>query len=471
MLRPGERSRQTLLIALVSALVAVALALVGPARELTEQILGRPDVPATGAGVLGVVFFSLFASRRLFTVAREAARFVDDPRSAAASGSMTDVKAQFGRLIRHATHEGRLVIIVDDLERCAPDRALEVCQVASQVLAHPGVVTIVLADMEPIARSAGERYAASLPEDESADAEEIGRRYLAKIVQLEIALPPPVPEDMRRVIREYGPSLRQPRAVAPTRASRLAALAARARLSKLSREIGQVVLRVRWWPIGVWLVAFLLFYPEEVAESDVWRVHDTVFWLALFVAIGLGIWSHRLRKRQRRLREELRTQIEVLKEQQLSREEIKREVTQRAADAPGRSALINDLVSSSFLDSDEFRAVEAFIVENPPALPREAKRSFNHAQLLTEIARARHMFGGTPVLTPAHLAKWLVLREQWPAIARAVTREPEVLCDLERGAHERDPELTELLGSEPRLGEVIARLVYFQPADEPRPPG
>jgi hypothetical protein len=145
-------------------------------------------------------------------------------------------------------------------------------------------------------------------------------------------------------------------------------------------------------------------------------------------------------------------------------------VAQRAADVPERTALISDLVSSSFLDSDEFRAVEAFIVENPPALPREAKRSFNHAQLLTEIARARHMFGGMPVLTPAHLAKWLVLREQWPAIARAIAREPEVLWHLERGEQERDPELTELLESEPRLGDVIERLVYFQPADGRRDP-
>ncbi|HWM08199.1 MAG TPA: P-loop NTPase fold protein [Solirubrobacteraceae bacterium] len=468
MLRPGERSRQTVLIALVSALVAVALAFVGPARDLTEQILGQPDIPATGAGVLGIVFFSLFASRRLFTVAREAARFVDDPRSAAATGSMTDVKAQFGRLIRHATHEGRLVIIVDDLERCAADRALEVCQVASQVLAHPGVVTIVLADMEPIARSAGERYAASMPEGEPDDAEEIGRRYLAKIVQLEIALPPPVPEDMRRVIREYGPSLRQPRQKAAQRSLR--GRVARLRLSELWRGVGRVVLRVRWWPILVWFVGFVLFYPAEVAESEEWRVHDTVLWLSLVVAIGLGIWSRRLRKRQRRLREDLRTQIQELKDQQLSPEEVQREVKQSAAVAPERSALIKDLVSSSFLDSDEFRAVEAFIVENPPALPREAKRSFNHAQLLTEIARARHMFGGTPVLTPAHLAKWLVLREQWPAVARAVTHRPEVLCDLERDAREQDPELTELLASEPHLGDVIARLVYFQPADGRRDP-
>lgn len=479
MLRPGERSRQAVLLALLSAVVAVVLALIGPARDLAAQVLGQRDFETTGAGILGVVFFALFASRRLFTVAREAARFVDDPRSAAANGSMTEVKAQFGRLIRHATHEGRLIIIVDDLERCGADRALEVCQVASQLLAHPGVVTVVLADMEPIARSAGERYAASMSADGDAGAEEIGRRYLAKIVQLEIALPPPVPDDMRRVIREYGPSLRQPRRAAEQQKDlrdRLRELARRpvrrSQARRPSRLIERIVLRVRWWPLPVWLIGLGLFYPEAAAESDEWVTADTLAFLTFCSAVALGIWSRRVRKRQRKLlREDLRTQIDELKGKQLSPEEVELAVAQRAAAVPeaGR-ALISDLVSSSFLDSEEFREVETFIVENPPALPREAKRSFNHAQLLTEIARARHMFGGEPKLTPAHLAKWLVLREQWPARARAIAREPDLLKDLEHGYGERDPELIELLSSGPRLGDVIERLIYFQPADNGRAP-
>jgi hypothetical protein len=179
-----------------------------------------------------------------------------------------------------------------------------------------------------------------------------------------------------------------------------------------------------------------------------------------------------VRKRQRKLlREDLRTQIDELKGKQLSPEEVEQAVAKRAAAVPdaGR-ALISDLVSSSFLDSEEFREVETFIVENPPTLPREAKRSFNHAQLLTEIARARHMFGGEPKLIPAHLAKWLVLREQWPATARAIARDPDVLKELEGGRGDPDHELIELLGTEPRLGDVIERLIYFQPAENGHAP-
>ena len=452
MQQPGERSRQTVAIALVSALAGLLVALLAPA-EWTSGIFGGEERAASGAGVLGVVFFALFIARRMFTTAREAARFLDDPRSAASRGTMTEVKHQFGRLIQHATHKGRLVIIVDDLERCDPDRALDVCQVASQLLAQPGVVTILLADLEPIARSAGDRYAKSMPTEPHVDAEEIGRRYLAKIVQLEIALPPPAPDDMRRVIREYGPSLRH---VKPAPAAEEAPRRGR---------VKSVVERLRWWPLVAWVAGVIVYAIANPAwvETEETGTPDDIIGFGFFVAVALTVWSLWLRWRARKKRKQLKQQIEELKDQRLSPKEIERKVETRA-----NKSLISDLVSSSFLDSAEFRAVETFIVDNPPTLPREAKRSFNHAQLMTEIARARHMFA--PDLTPAHLAKWLVLREQWPALARAIARDPEVLEELERGAGQRDPELVELLDSGPALGAVVERLIYFQPAENGRTP-
>jgi KAP family P-loop domain len=465
MLTPGERSRQAVLLALISALLGLLVALAVPSSWLVDSLFGDSR-PAAGAGALGVLFFAAFVARRMFTTAREAARFVDDPRSTAARGTMSEVKRQFGRLIRHATHHGRLVIIVDDLERCTPARALEVCQVASQLLAQPGVVTILLADMEPIARSAGARYAESMPAGADVDAEEIGRRYLAKIVQLEIALPPPAPEDMRRVIRDYGPSLRH---ALPDPVAEVRAVAEEVRRPRVSAVIAQL----RWWP----LVAWFLFAIVYGAFTPGWWENEgddavSVIWTLLFfpaVAVALVSWV--LRRRARKARRQLKEQIEELKGKQLSPEEVAHEVLNRPAAGPRTSErLITDLVSSSFLDSEEFRAVETFISEHPPALPREAKRSFNHAQLLTEIARARRMFGGQPVLTPGHLAKWLVLREQWPALARAIVLDPELLSQFEGSrtpGNGISPEALELLNDGLPLVNVIERLVYFQPAEAP----
>jgi hypothetical protein len=503
MLRPSDRSRQTVIVGLASALAAVVAAILPPVRHLLED-LGAPDAEAAGAGVLGVVFFLLFVARRIFTTAREAARFIDDPRSAAARGTMSDVKAQFGRLIRHATHSGRLVIIIDDLERCSSDRALEVCQVASQLLAQPGVVTIVLADMEPIARSAGQRYAASMPGGGvGIDAEEIGRRYLAKIVQLEITLPPPVPAVMRRVIRDYGPSLRHAESDIQARRqslrarrwerirARLRAAAPRVprglrgqlrawkqserRFAGIWHGLERVIEHVRWWGVAFVFLAATVYAAANPAWANSDETDDpvsTTLGIAFLAAFLVGWWSRSMRRRKRQQRRtDLKERIEELKGKQLSPEEIEREVLQQASASPGTErGLISDLVHSSFLDSEEFRAVETFISENPPALPREAKRSFNHAQLLTEIARARHMFGGDPELRPAHLAKWLVLREQWPALGRAIAVAPDRLALLEAGDANGDvtPQARELLERAPLLGDVIERLVYFQSADERR---
>ena len=223
---------------------------------------------------------------------------------------------------------------------------------------------------------------------------------------------------------------------------------------------------MRWWPLVVWFLLGVIY--GSIVPG--WFENDnsdpaSIIWFLLFIpAIVLSLWSRRLRKRARQQRTELKVQIEQLKDKQLSPEQVEHEVIhQTATDTKANVSLISDLVSSSFLDSAEFRAVETYIAENPPALPREAKRSFNHAQLLTEIARARHMFGGVPELTPAHLAKWLVLREQWPALGRRIAVEPECLGQLQ--AAEVTAEAWELLSEEPPLVGVIERLVYFQPAN------
>ena len=57
----------------------------------------------------------------------------------------------------------RLVLVVDDLERCRPPRGVEVCEAASQLLGHPDVMTILVADMSTLAASAGIKYSQLRP--------------------------------------------------------------------------------------------------------------------------------------------------------------------------------------------------------------------------------------------------------------------------------------------------------------------
>jgi hypothetical protein len=99
----------------------------------------------------------------------------------------------------------------------------------------------------------------------------------------------------------------------------------------------------------------------------------------------------------------------------------------------------------------------------------------NHARLLTKIAREREMFGGSPELTPDHLGKWIVLCERWPHVASEISKQAPALTDgtpldewmaqrIGGDWQQREPDLSRLLTAEPRLGDMLDRLIYFRPA-------
>jgi hypothetical protein len=365
------------------------------------------------------------------------------------------------------------------------------------------VVTLLLADMSRISESAAVRYAAGRNGSELAGArghvEDVGRRYLEKIAQIELALPPPDPAAMRAVSSGYSASLRTPpspadvvkrsvlRRLKPSSLTGLLDVASAVGRHAAERRPAMIrwIERGGWRPAAVLIttayIVWIVFVPAtEGGDPPGWSL--AMFYATVLAAVAIGFRPRVLRRVHRRRRKKYERRIQELKDRgDLSEKDIEAEVI---ADAPpvdlgADRALISDLVSSSFLDSTEFRVVERFVADHPPRLPREGKRMFNHAQLLTEIARARQMFGGDPPLQPEHIAKWIVLRERWPAIGRAVLLAPDLLPELERAAatdHFQTQldalalkpndieELTDLLRDPPQLGALIERLIYFTPA-------
>jgi hypothetical protein len=203
MLSSQARWRRVVLAGAAALAVAVFLALLHSTQELAATIAGvrkSSDVP--GLGWVGIVALVWVLWRRLFAAASDAARFVDDPRSAAAHGAMAQVSDQLGRLIRQARRGGRMIIVVDDIERCRPGRALEVFQVAGQLLGHDGVATLLLADMRTIERAAESAYSGA---ERAGGLGGVGRRYMQKLLQLEVVLPPPRREDVGRLLRGVPP--------------------------------------------------------------------------------------------------------------------------------------------------------------------------------------------------------------------------------------------------------------------------
>jgi len=167
--------------------------------------------PATGTGL--TVFFLFVIFKAVFSIlpaANTLAEFVTAPESPAGSASMKEVSEQLKDLIQQATRYGnRFVIFVDDVERCRPPRSVDVLEVINQLLSHPGVVTVIMADMPAVAACAAIKYRrlaekytpTGIP---SADTGGLayGRAYLQKIVQAQFDLPPHRPDSIHLLIQE-----------------------------------------------------------------------------------------------------------------------------------------------------------------------------------------------------------------------------------------------------------------------------
>ena len=395
-----------------------------------------------GLGLLVSVLLAL--GRPLAEASRAVRDFVQNPGMAASSGSMERVRKQLGRLARSATPRGsRLVIFVDDLDRVRPPAAVELLEAANQLMAHEGVVVVIMADLPAIAAQAEIKYAAlahkfasdaALARPDGETAQSYGRQYLQKIVQLQFDLPPQSAERMQRFLQDVAQWADTP----PLHVPRFGLM--RGVLS---------------WPVGT---------VRTMAE----------------------------RRRRRRLRalvwDELASSVDpitaepsdTLRGESGEHPTLLREVweEQRSLKIQNDSALLDEALQEAF--------------QHLPPSPRNAKRILNRLRLLLHLARARDLlFDGSP-LRPAHIGHWAVLQERWPELVQAVNGDPAKVALLEAAARAGDPEgarqegfeallkalvprygavpaLMDCLGTGAAMGEVAAALVSFEPSLLPAP--
>jgi formylglycine-generating enzyme required for sulfatase activity len=88
---------------------------------------------------------------------------------------------------------GRLVVFIDDLDRCLPEHTIEVLEAIKLFLDVPGCVFLLAVDQRTIQEGIKRRYK-DLPETID------GAAYLEKIVQLPFQLPPIAPGDMEKFV-------------------------------------------------------------------------------------------------------------------------------------------------------------------------------------------------------------------------------------------------------------------------------
>jgi KAP family P-loop domain len=503
MLSPEQRWRRRIFIGVGSLAVAVIIALVPDVRSAAKPDLDIVDAIRTvngrrWAAIAVAALLVLAIWRKLFAAAQTAARFIDDPKSEAANGSMQQVREQLGGLIRQglrnpgrfgnwlkrtwpevakfsARFRGRrrLILVVDDLERCRPPRGVEVCEVASQLLGHSDVMAILVADMSTLAASAEIKYSQleTLP-GPSLDANSppvlakgtYGRAYLQKIVQLQFDLPPANLARVRQIITSEIDKPAKPRPH-KTRA-----------VIRLWRSLDQ------WGPPCYLVAVFLVL--ATTSDLGVIKAVGVVGLILPFLAVASDINEVSRSNRRGRVTERIDREIESRATETGNPESVKAAVLESEAAREGGRGLANQRLERFLVDNQLLRVqAESEVLKFLPAVPRSAKRLANHLRLLLAIASQRNMLGGDPALQPAHLGKWAVLLQRWPEMGSAIRADPAIVADLEKAARSNSSTntLTEFVGagfldvtdittataflkSEPSLAAVAHRLVYCTPA-------
>lgn len=95
----------------------------------------------------------------------------------------------------------RLVVFVDDLDRCTDDVVVKVCEAVKQYLDVPGLIFVLACDQSVLARSV---------QDAARGGPSEARLYLEKIIQVQYRLPSPGEPAIEKLIKDYAQASRVP---------------------------------------------------------------------------------------------------------------------------------------------------------------------------------------------------------------------------------------------------------------------
>jgi len=172
-------------LALVHAIAAKANEKAGVGAKIVKR-LENIDLAGIANLTIGVLF-----SKPGIDV-RDAIKTSTDALSAVES-----FKSEFEKLVHDFTGNGsRLVIFLDDLDRCSPEAALAVLEAAKLFIGVKNTVFVVGVDREYLLRSVEERYGTMHIEPDA---------FLDKLIQFGFQIPPLRQQDVAEYIRQIAP--------------------------------------------------------------------------------------------------------------------------------------------------------------------------------------------------------------------------------------------------------------------------
>jgi len=455
----------------------------------------------------------LLVAQQLLPSIQGVARWIAAPGSEAARGSMAEASGQLGDLIKQALRGNRrLIIFVDNLERCRPPRAVEVCEVVSQLIGHDDVVTVLIGDMDTIALSAEIKYAAleTVSRKGRRTTGAYGRAYLEKLIQIQLRLPPPLPDNLRKMLVPAGD---EPQAVPGDASSPdpgFAAATSDSTTTVSSRRPG-VSLAI----LSAVVVTVITTIVSFGSDIPAFLLGLAAFVLSAFTERAVDRLREHRKKQDRLVIDEAVKKVLTAADKSLNpkkeeeiiealREEVRNDEDGEISTTLRDQIVLDDpdertrwiirrrmrqyLVANTKLRTSLDNAVLGFL----PLSPRGAKRMFNHAHLLLDTGIGRGVFyrqpplraNQPPPLSADQLAAWIALTERWPSVAAAITADPSLMEKLEEkargtapgldpkqvsiigkeiGIDGLDSALLDLLRSTESLTPVVRTLVNFSP--------
>ena len=124
------------------------------------------------------------------------ARYLRSPDYSAKIGFIREFQYDYKYIVESITQRGKwpLVVFIDDLDRCTPDKAAEVIEAINLLLDTEYSVFVIGMDTNMLSKSIQAKYKDLQPffaEMSSSDHRDIGRHFLEKIVQIDFHIPRP----------------------------------------------------------------------------------------------------------------------------------------------------------------------------------------------------------------------------------------------------------------------------------------
>ena len=423
------------LILLISTLLAVII--------ITQ---GNPTLLLASVSVLGVGgSYAIFKMVVDLPVAQWIESLFTRNRSyGSAIGYMEEIRSDFKELKKQLPADTKVVVIIDDLDRCKADKIVDTLEAVKLLLNFDIFIVFLAVDSNVIARAVETRYKEIL-----AEAGRSGYLFLDKIVQIPFRIPESDPATMDHYLFSLlAAADKSSTGVLPTDKAK--------RLHELLAPLAQS---------GPRLQALIAVLPDEPQSADtifkdirsrlpkedkdseqVGAVSEaTMVWvvLARLWPVTTFLMHQTLRAQLATLDDARRTQSALLELADIVEAKAKNDIsTQRFREvADGQSDMFRKAIEQapvfSFKDLtlllsgwkmpyavtigfttaelETFQNLSPYLIRNP----RHIKRLVNTYSLIRMLAA--HAQNGTVVLNaPEAMLKWLMLSSQWPLTAQAM---------------------------------------------------